>query len=90
MRRCPLCRAELGEADTCRRCRADLGAVKALERTSQALAAAASHRLAEGEIAAARVLARRAMVLHASPENRALLELLRHIRLHPKEAAVLF
>jgi hypothetical protein len=77
MRRCPLCRAELGEADTCRRCRADLGSVKALQRASQAMAAAASHRLAAGEITAARMLAGRAMVLHATPENRALFHLLR-------------
>jgi hypothetical protein len=80
MIRCPLCRAALGGADTCRRCRADLGAAQGLERASQALVEAACHRLAKGDVAGAQVLAGRAMVLHATPESRALGDVLRALR----------
>jgi len=72
MTRCPLCRAALGDAQTCRRCRADLTAVAALERTAHALAAEASLRLAEGDVVSAQALASRAVMLHATPEHRAL------------------
>ena len=41
MDRCPLCRAMLNGADTCRRCRAELQTAQRVERTSQALAGAA-------------------------------------------------
>ena len=37
MERCPLCRAALHGADTCRRCRADLRTAQEVERDGQAL-----------------------------------------------------
>lgn len=80
MIRCPLCRAALGGAETCRRCRADLGAAQGLERASEALVDTACHRLAQGDIAGAQVLAGRALVLHATPESRALSDVLRALR----------
>ena len=75
MERCPLCRAALHGADTCRRCRADLRTAQEVERGGQALVGAAIHRLAldDGEIAER--LLRRALTLHATPEVRALLRL---------------
>jgi len=81
MDRCPLCRATLGGADICRRCRADLTAVKALARNSQALATASAHLLAEGDIAAAHGLARRAAILHATPQHKVLAVFLHHLQL---------
>jgi hypothetical protein len=41
MDRCPLCRAMLHGADTCRRCRAELGTAQRIERDSQTLVGAA-------------------------------------------------
>jgi hypothetical protein len=72
MERCPLCRAMLNGADTCRRCTAELGTVRRMDRESQALAGAAMYRLALGDAAASRRLLRRALDLHATPEIRAL------------------
>ena len=53
MERCPLCRATLNGADTCRRCRADLRTVQAVEREGQALVGAAIHRLSLDDAATA-------------------------------------
>ena len=72
MERCPLCRATLQGAGTCRRCKAELQTVRRVERESQALAGAAMHRLCLGDLAASRRLARLAMDLRATPEIRAL------------------
>jgi len=72
MDRCPLCRAALNGADTCRRCRAELRTVQRVEREGQALVDAAMHRLALDDTAAARRLLQRALALHATPEVRAL------------------
>ncbi len=86
MTRCPLCRAALDGADICRRCRADLGPAKALEHASNALAGAASYRLAAGDEQGALALMNRAVVLHATREHRALRDLLRGLRDRRKDA----
>ena len=75
MDRCPLCRAALHGADTCRRCRADLRTAQEVERDGQALVGAAIHRLALDNAEIAERLLRRALTLHATPEVRALLRL---------------
>ena len=72
MERCPLCRAMLNGAETCRRCKAELQTVQRVERESQALVGAAMHRLSLGDTAASRRLLRLALGLHATPEVRAL------------------
>jgi len=72
MDRCPLCRAVLNGAETCRRCRAELQAAQRAEREGQALADAAMHCLALGDADAAAQLLRRALVLHAAPQTLAL------------------
>jgi hypothetical protein len=72
MDRCPLCRAALNGAETCRRCKAELQTVQRVERESQALVGAAMQRLSLGDAAASRRLLRLALDLHAAPEARAL------------------
>ncbi len=72
MDRCPLCRAALNGADTCRRCRADLKRAHDVERDGYALLDAAMHRMAVNDIGAAERLLRRALALHAAPEILAL------------------
>lgn len=67
---CPICRALLQGADTCRRCRAELGAVRALQQRGRALAGQAMQRLAAGDHAGALRLLRRSLVVHATPEVR--------------------
>jgi hypothetical protein len=73
--RCPLCRATLNGAVTCRRCRAELGTAQQMERTSQALVGAAIHRMALDDAEAALPLLQRALALHATPEAGALWKL---------------
>jgi hypothetical protein len=68
MERCPLCRAALNGAETCRRCKAELGSVIRVERAGRALAGAAMRCLALGDEAAAEGLLRRAVTLHGAPE----------------------
>ena len=77
MERCPLCRAVLNGADTCRRCRAELGTAQRVEREARALAGRAMQFLALGDVAAAGGLLRRALALHATPELRALWALIK-------------
>jgi len=72
MDRCPLCRAALNGADTCRRCRAELQAAQRAEREGEALADAAMHRLTLGDTDIAEQLLRRALLLHAAPQTLAL------------------
>jgi len=72
MDRCPLCRAMLNGADTCRRCRAELRSAQQVERDAQALVGAALHRLAHDDTEAAGPLLRRALALHATPDALAL------------------
>jgi len=69
---CPICRALLNGAETCRRCRAELKEVQALERQGRELAGAAMHLLALGDTLGAMRLLRRACVVHATPEVRLL------------------
>ena len=79
MDRCPLCRATLNGADTCRRCRAELGTVQRVEREGEAWLDAAIHRLSLDDAAAADQLLRRALALHATPEVRALSQPIAHV-----------
>ncbi len=72
MERCPLCRAALNGAETCRRCRAELEMAQWAERAGQALVDAAMHCLSLDEADTAEQLLRRALVLHAAPETLAL------------------
>ncbi len=72
MERCPLCRAALNGAETCRRCRAELQAAQLAEREGSALVDAAIHHLALGHADTAERLLRRALLLHAAPQTRAL------------------
>lgn len=66
MENCPICRAALGEASTCRRCRTDLSRVQEIERLGRSLAGAAMVSLAEGDVYAARRWVQRAGVVHTS------------------------
>ena len=59
MDRCPLCRATLNGADTCRRCRAELGTAQRVESEGGALLDVAIFRLSLGDVAAAGLLLRR-------------------------------
>jgi hypothetical protein len=68
MERCPLCRAMLNGAETCRRCRAELQSVKRAEREGQVLVDAAIHSLSLDDVMTAERLLRRALALHAAPE----------------------
>ena len=72
MDRCPLCRAALNGAETCRRCRAELETAQRAEREGQVLVDTAMHCLALGNADTAEQLLRRALVLHAAPEAVAL------------------
>jgi hypothetical protein len=76
MERCPLCRATLNGAETCRRCKAELQAAQRVERESKVLAGAAMHCLSLGDKAASRRLLRHALGLHATPEMRALWQMI--------------
>jgi predicted amidophosphoribosyltransferase len=69
---CPICRATLNGADTCRRCRTELKQVQDVERRGRELVGAAMHLLALGDTAAAMRLLRRARIVHATPEVRLL------------------
>jgi methylphosphotriester-DNA--protein-cysteine methyltransferase len=75
MQRCPICRATLNGADTCRRCRAELRSVMQAEADSEALVDAAMHHLARNDSAGAEALLEQAVFLHATPAAVALLDL---------------
>jgi hypothetical protein len=72
MERCPICRAGLNGAETCRRCRAELATVQALERLGRHLVGSAMIRLATGDPAGAGRLLARARLVHATPAVAAL------------------
>ncbi len=72
MDRCPLCRAGLNGAETCRRCRAELQLAQRVEREGQALVGSAMHCLSLDDPDTAERLLRRALALHAAPETLAL------------------
>ena len=69
---CPICRASLNGATTCRRCRADLDKAQAVERRGQALAMAALRALVERDPISAAQWLERARQVHATPAVRAL------------------
>jgi predicted amidophosphoribosyltransferase len=75
MERCPLCRATLNGAETCRRCRAELQTVQNVAFEAQTLVGAAMHHLLLDDPATATQLLQRALLYHAAPEVRALLQL---------------
>jgi len=75
MERCPLCRAVLNGAETCRRCRAELQTVQRVVLEAQTLVGVAMHHLLLDDPATAALLLQRAMLYHATPEARALLQL---------------
>jgi hypothetical protein len=72
MERCPICRAALNGATTCRRCRADLREVQRVFALASDLAGAATLCLAGGRMTEAARLLARARLLHATPEILAL------------------
>ena len=72
MMHCPICRALLNGADTCRRCRTELKQVQDVEREGRELVDAAMHFLALDDTTAAMRLLRRARVVHMTPEVRIL------------------
>jgi predicted amidophosphoribosyltransferase len=72
MERCPLCRATLNGAETCRRCRAELHSAIRVAHEGRRLAGAAIHYLSCGDARTAAHLLRRALAVHAAPEVRAL------------------
>jgi hypothetical protein len=67
MKLCPICRAGLNGATTCRRCRADLTAVEAVERRGRVLLVAAVRALLEGNTAGAAHWLRGARRMHTTP-----------------------
>ena len=69
---CPICRAKLNGATSCRRCRADLRKVQEVEQRGQALAVLAVQMLIAGDTASAAAWIERAHALHASPMVRTL------------------
>ncbi len=75
MERCPLCRATLNGAETCRRCRAELQTVIRVEREGQMLVDAAIHSLLLDDAGTAGRLLQRALTVHAAPEARILWQL---------------
>jgi len=85
MQRCPLCRATLNGAETCRRCRAELQSTIRMEREGQVLADAAMHCLAVGDVGSAGQWLRRALAVHATPEVRALSRLVGALSQRPKD-----
>jgi hypothetical protein len=72
MERCPLCRATLNGAETCRRCRAELHSAIRAAQEGRRLAGAAMHCLSRDDAATAAHLLRRALAVHAAPDVRAL------------------
>jgi hypothetical protein len=77
MERCPICRASLNGAETCRRCRAELGSVLRTERMAEQLRALAMHRFVSGDPDTADRLLQRSLLLHRTPETLTLWKLVR-------------
>jgi hypothetical protein len=75
MARCPICRAALNGAETCRRCRAELQLVIRMECMGRRLVDAAIHSLSLDDPDIARRLLRRALTVHATPETQTLWQL---------------
>jgi len=70
MNACPICRASLNGATTCRRCRADLQQVQAVEQRGRTLAVSAVQALVAGDVVGAAALIERAAAVHAAPTAR--------------------
>jgi len=77
MERCPICRATLNGAETCRRCRAELGSVLRTERMAEEIRTMAMHRFMSGDPETADRLLKRSLLLHRTPEAVSLQKLLR-------------
>jgi hypothetical protein len=75
MERCPICRATLNGAETCRRCRAELGSAIRAEEAARHLEDRAMHRLALGDFDGAADLLRQSLHLHRTSVGRALYRL---------------
>lgn len=69
---CPICRAILKGATTCRRCRADLQKVQEVERRGQVMVVAAVRALVAGDAVGAAAWTERARAVHVSPTVRTL------------------
>jgi hypothetical protein len=76
MARCPICRAALNGAETCRRCRAELQLVIRMECIGRRLVDAAIHSLSLDDPDTAGRWLRQALTVHATPETRALWQLI--------------
>ena len=76
MDRCPICRATLNGAETCRRCRAELGSAIRTERMAEQLRTMAMHRFMSGNPDAAGRLLRRSLLLHRTPATLSLQRLI--------------
>jgi hypothetical protein len=72
MENCPICRASLNGASTCRRCRADLERVQEVEGLGEQLRGRAMLSLAAGDTVVAGRWLRRARTIHITPELLAL------------------
>jgi hypothetical protein len=72
MERCPVCRATLNGAETCRRCRVELQSAIRAEREGRMLVDAAIHSLSLDDAGTAERLLQRALTVHATPEARVL------------------
>jgi hypothetical protein len=72
MERCPLCRAALNGADTCRRCRAELRSAQQAHAEAEDLLDAAMLCLSRDDPDGAAHLLQQALALHATPQTRAL------------------
>ena len=77
---CPVCRASLHGASTCRRCRADLSKVQEIEHRGQRLAGVAMLVLTKGDPAVAAHWLGRARMVHATPAVRILARQLAGLR----------
>src|SRR5664279_1330795 len=82
MERCPLCRATLNGAETCRRCRAELHSAIRVAHEGRRLVGAAMHHLSRDDAGTAAQLLRRALAVHAAPEVRALSRLVTALQGH--------
>ena len=67
--RCPVCRAENGRDETCRRCKADLALLVALEARRDRALADAAEAVSRGDGAGARDAARAAHALRADKDS---------------------
>jgi len=72
MERCPICRATVGDIETCRRCKTDLTPLLRVERTAADLEMQAFHHLAAGQPATAKRLLKRARFLQDTEARQSL------------------